>query len=114
MRKVGEYWQKTKEWVKAHKMVILLGSVGVVAGVIGIAINANKKSLHEESEEIFETLDANLDSDEDNCDPCKYNDRYVIDADLMAQLPAGTYDVFDMYENKRVNYVIEANGSMET
>ena len=74
-----------------------------------------KNSSHEEEgEEILKALDTNLDNDEDDYDSCKYRDRYVIDADLMAQLPAGTYDVFDMYENERVNYVVETKESMET
>lgn len=109
-------WKKVKEWVVDHKKVVILGMAGLVAGAVGVAINAGRKeslSHEEEGQKILAALEANL---EDTYDEDEYKDvdRYTIDKQLMDQLPAGTYDVFDSYKNERVDYVVKGEESMET
>ncbi|MDD3288390.1 MAG: hypothetical protein PHX43_05225 [Alphaproteobacteria bacterium] len=109
-------WKKVKTWVVNHKKAVILGTAGLVAGAIGVAISAARKeelSHEEEGQKILEALEANL---EDTYDEDEYKDvdRYTISKDVMDLLPAGTYDVFDGYENSRVDYVVEGKESMET
>ena len=107
-------WKKVKTWVVNHKKVVILGSAAVVAGVIGLVISAKDASHEKEGEEILEALEASLESECDDEDEYKDVDRYTIDKQLMDQLPAGTYNVFDGYEYERVDYVVKGEESMET
>ena len=114
--KVKEVVGKVKTWVKAHKKVVILGTAGLVAGAVGLAISAGRKealSHEEEGQKILEALEASLEDTYDE-EPFLERDRFTIDKQLMDQLPPGTYDVFDMYENSRVDYVVEGKESMET
>jgi hypothetical protein len=107
-------WEKFKTWVKAHKAAVILGSAALVAGAVGVAVSASRSDSHEkEGEEILKALEASLESDYNDVE-YKDVDRYTIDKQLMDQLPAGTYNVFDGYENERVDYVVAEKESMET
>lgn len=115
--KVKEVVGKVKTWIVNHKKVVILGTAGLVAGAIGVAISAARKeelSHEEEGQKILEALEANLGDTYDEDELFLERDRFTIDKQLMDQLPPGTYDVFDMYENSRVDYVVEEKESMET
>lgn len=114
--KVKEVVGRVKTWIVNHKKVVILGAAGLVVGAAGLAISAARKealSHEEEGQKILAELEASLG---DTCDEDEYKDidRYTIDKQLMDQLPAGTYDVFDSYENQRVDYVVNGEESMET
>ena len=110
-------WQKVKDWSKEHKEEIALGAIVAVVGAIGIAVHSVVKKLdaHEdEGQDILRALEMAKRLDGGDDDESKDIDRYVIDTAVMNTLPAGTYNVFDSYENERVDYVVEEKESMET
>lgn len=113
--KTKERWEKVKTWVREHKKVIIYGSLavglGAVAAVVVSTGNESCKEQDENSENLF--IDE-VDGTDKNYDDFKDIDRYVLDTDLVNQLPSGTYDLFDMYENQRVDYVVNEKEPMET
>ena len=109
----NKIWCKVKTWVKKHRYEIILGTLVVGSGaVIGIDILKTCKEAKEaehEGEIILDTL-TNTTTEFD-----EYNDmdRYVVDGEMMNKLEPGEYDVFDMYENERVKYVVEPKSTTE-
>jgi hypothetical protein len=99
--------ERFKNWVKRHKKAIIVTSIGVVSGTVGIILIGKKTEVV--LDEIKEIDDAFKEAQEWDGE----GDRYVIDKETMEKLPAGTYDVFDMYENERIDFVVEKSTNEE-
>jgi len=113
--KLEDGWEKTKKFVVKHKTGIILGSAAVVANVVIILVGSLLcGQVRKKDEQSAEENQGILERYDDPYEVFEKNDRYVIDRDLIDLLPAGKYDVFDMYENERVDYVVEGKESMET
>lgn len=100
--KTKDTWEKVKGWVKEHKTAIVIGTATVITGAIGvILIGKTANAQEKEGQEIVDVLTEAQEWDGET------GDRYAIDKDTIKKLPAGTYDVFDMYENERVDFIVE-------
>ena len=99
--KTENTWKRFKKWATRHKTEIVVGVMTVAAGTVSIILIGKKaEELNDEDQEIAEVLEETQEWNGDG-------DRYVIDKDTMEKLPAGTYDVFDMYENERVDFLVD-------
>jgi len=106
--KVKEHWKNIKTWTKEHKKAIICGSLLVGLGAVAAVVKASgNKSCEDTQDEVCGDLATEKTDDEEDYDDYKDIDRYVLDTELVDQLPPGTYDLFDMYENRRVDYVIK-------
>lgn len=109
IEKAKERGRKAKTWIKEHKKELLIGGVLTFGGALVLALKASQNvESTKEDEDVKELVDVCVKPDEtDEYEDFEVNDRYVIDADLIDKLPPGEYDVFDMYENERVDYTVK-------
>lgn len=93
---------KFKNWIQRHKTAIIIGTITVVTGAVGV-IWMNKRDAEHDllRQEIIDTFEEAMQEWGET------GDRYTIDTETMKKLPPGTYDVFDSYENERVDFVVE-------
>lgn len=97
-----KYLESLKEWVERNKTTIVIGTITMVAGAVSVfLINKKAMELDEENEKIVDAFREALEWDGET------GDRYIIDTETMKKLPPGMYDVFDSYENERVDFVVE-------
>lgn len=97
-----KYLESLKEWVERNKTTIVIGTIAMVTGAVSVfLINKKAMELDGEVEKIVDAFREPLEWDGET------GDRYTIDTETMKKLPQGTYDVFDSYENERVDFVVE-------
>ena len=92
-------WMRVKNWAGEHKKAIVIGTTAVAAGVVGLFLIGKSANEHEEDQDIVDTVET---QEWDGS-----GDRFITDTETMNKLPSGTYDVFDMYENERVEFIVE-------